>query len=86
MTTTALLQAELMTAIADWGQSPDGIVAPDAPLITSARLDSLHLFQLLVWIEEKVGRPIDATAIDIAAEWNTVDQIVSFIERARRES
>ena len=75
-----------MTSIADWGQGSDGTVRRDTALITSARLDSLHLFNLLVWIEEKVGRPIDATAIDIAEEWDTVDQIVAFIEREREGS
>jgi acyl carrier protein len=73
-----------MTSIATWGGNLDGTVAPDAPLLTSAHLDSLQLYQLLLWIEEKVGRQIDATAIDIAVEWDTVDRIVAFVQREAR--
>jgi acyl carrier protein len=78
--TDTSLHTELLTDIAAWGNL-DGTVTRDSPLITSARLDSLNLFQLLIWIEEKVGHRIDATAFDIAVEWDTVDQIVSFVQR-----
>jgi acyl carrier protein len=78
------LHAELVEAIAAWGEGTDAAaVLPDSPLITSARLDSLQLFQLLLWIEEKVGRKVDATAIDIATEWDTVERIVAFVEGQR---
>ena len=42
-------------------------------------------WRLLLWIEERTGRQIDATAIDIAVEWNTVDAVVGFVERDLRE-
>lgn len=53
------------------------------PLITSGRLDSVALFDLSLWIEEQVGRPLDPATFDFSAEWDTVDAIVSFIDRVR---
>jgi acyl carrier protein len=77
------LRDELIAAISEWDQrTPEGVWA-DTPLITSARLDSLNLLRLLLWIEQKVERKVDATAIDLAAEWDTVDAIVAFVEQER---
>jgi len=78
------LREDLMAVIAIWGGNLDGPVEGDTPLLTSARLDSHHLFQLLLWIEERVGRQIDATAIDILVEWDTVDRIAAFVQREAR--
>ncbi len=79
-----MLHDELIRAIGEWNPGLDGTVQRDTPLITSARLDSLGLFQLLVWIEQKIDRPVDATSIDMAAEWDTVDAVVAFVERERK--
>lgn len=75
---------ELIAAFSTWSPALAQDVARDTPLLTSGRLDSLAVFQLLVWIEERVGRPIDVTAIDMPAQWNTVNDIVAFVERERR--
>lgn len=76
-----MLRDELIGKIGEWNPSLDGTIQPDTPLISSARLDSMSLFQLLVWIEQTIGRPIDATAIDMASEWDTVDAIVAWVAR-----
>lgn len=78
------LHEELMAAFATWSPALAQDVARDTPLLTSGRLDSLALFQLLLWIEGKIGRPIDVTAIDMPAQWNTVDMIVAYVEREKR--
>ena len=49
------------------------------PLIESGRLDSLALFNLVLWIEERTGVPIDPTAFDVGQRWATVRDIVAFI-------
>jgi acyl carrier protein len=72
---------ELLAAIADWNPALPGPISRHTPLITSACLDSLGLLKLLVWIEQRVGRPIDVTAIDMVKEWDSVNAIVSFVER-----
>jgi acyl carrier protein len=79
----ALLHDELMAAFATWNADLAGAVARDTPLLSSGRLDSVALFQLVLWIEHRLGRPIDVTLIDMKAEWDTVDAIVAFVERER---
>jgi len=77
------LHDELIRAIGEWSPALDGNVARETPLLSSGRLDSMGLFQLLVWIEQKAGHAIDATAVDMAVQWDTVDTIVAFVERER---
>jgi acyl carrier protein len=75
---------ELIAAIATWSVAAGDGLRRDTLLITSGRLDSVALFQLLLWIEERVGRPIDVTAVDMGAEWNTVDAIVAYVAREQK--
>jgi acyl carrier protein len=77
---------ELIAAIEDWTPVLQGAVDRQTPLITSGCIDSLGLLRLLTWIEQKVGRPIDVAAIEIAREWDSVDGIIEFVvhERDRR--
>ena len=56
----------------------------DASLIRSGVLDSLALFHVATWIEGQVGEPLDLTAIDLWKEWDTIADILAFIERRRR--
>jgi acyl carrier protein len=79
----ASLQDELITALSGWNAALAGTIRHDTPLLTSGRLDSLALFQLLAWIEQQTGQFVDATAIDMPAQWDTVDMIVGFVERQR---
>jgi len=79
----ASLHNELIAAFAVWNANLAGTIQRDTPLLTSGRLDSLALFQLLVWIEQKIGRPVDATAVDMPALWDTVDMIVAWVEKER---
>lgn len=79
----ASLQDELLAAFPVWNANLAGQIRRDTPLLTSGLLDSLALFQLLVWIEQQIGRPLDATAIDMPATWDTVDMVVAFVERER---
>ena len=57
------------------------------PLLKQLRLsgilDSLRLYQLILWIEEQVGRPVDPTQFDIASELDTVASITRFVEKSR---
>ena len=74
---------ELISAFATWSPGLAHDVAHDTPLLTSGRLDSMAVFQLLLWIESRVGHPIDVTAIDMPAQWNTVNDIIAFVEKER---
>jgi acyl carrier protein len=49
------------------------------PLISSSLLDSLGLFQVILWIEKQIDRPIDLGAIDLVSQLNTISDILRFI-------
>jgi acyl carrier protein len=74
---------ELIAAIGEWNPALHGEIDRQTSLIASARLDSLSLMRLLMWVEQKVGQPVDVTGIEIARDWDTVDAVIGFIERAR---
>ncbi len=51
----------------------------DAPLLSSGTLDSLALFNLVLWIEEKTGRSIDPTQMDVVHAWDSVRRILLYM-------
>jgi len=57
----------------------------DTRLIHSGILDSLALFELILWLEERLGQPIDPTRFELAEELDTVRDILRFLERRRGE-
>ena len=79
------LTAELLAALERWGIHVNGADPEDFTLISSGVLDSLGLFELSVWIEEKVGRAINPGAFDLRTEWDTPARIVRFVEKARQK-
>jgi acyl carrier protein len=52
-------------------------------LIRSGLLDSTALFRLVVWLEAQTGAPVSPAQHDLTAEWDTIDDILRFIERHR---
>jgi acyl carrier protein len=58
-------------------------ITPTTPLIRSGLFDSLALFKLALWVEQEVGSSIDFMNIDFSVAWNTVDDIVAFIEERK---
>jgi acyl carrier protein len=77
------LQDELILEIEGWGVPLECPLAPDTSLIESGVFDSMALFNLLRWIEDRIGEPVDPTEFDLAAEWETVDLVVRFVEERR---
>jgi acyl carrier protein len=75
------MRDRLLALIDSWDVQIGQDLQDDTPLITSGMFDSVALFNLVLWIEEQVGYSIDPTAFDLIAEWNTVADIIRFIER-----
>lgn len=71
--------------LADAGRAHAAGLPPDASLIKSGLLDSSNLLQLAVWIEGEVGVALTLAEIDIANDWDTVDDILRYIETRRRK-
>jgi hypothetical protein len=53
----------------------------DTSLIRSGLLDSMALFNLALWVEERVTPGLDLTAFDLSAEWDTLRLLRAFIAR-----
>jgi len=53
----------------------------DTSLVRSGILDSLALLDLILWLEQRLGRPIDPTAIELAAELDSLRDILAFLAR-----
>lgn len=70
-----------MATIQSWDLNLAEPLRPDTPLIQSGLLDSLALFNLLMWVEDQIGEPIDPAALDLGKEWNSVNHIVAFVQR-----
>jgi hypothetical protein len=55
-------------------------------LVRSGLLDSAGLFHLALWIERQVGASFDFTGYDLAAEWDTISDVLGFVDRHRNHS
>jgi acyl carrier protein len=77
------LRNKLVAALEGGGVELNGHLKDDTPLIKSGVLDSLGLFKLALFVESEIGREVDVTAFDIATEWNTITDILKFINKLR---
>jgi acyl carrier protein len=78
------LRDELLRVMASSGASVPSDLGDHASLIRSGLLDSTALFDLALWIEDRVTPGLDLTSFDLAEEWDTLAQLVAFVERHRR--
>ena len=53
----------------------------DTSLVRSGILDSLALLELIIWLEERLGRPVDPTAIELAEALDSIRDILAFLAR-----
>ena len=74
----------VVALIAGWDLEFDAPLLDDTPLITSGMLDSQALYNLMLWIEEQIGSPVDPTSFDVVEAWDTIADVVAFVERRRQ--
>ena len=75
------LRDELRRLILEFAPERAAALADDTPLITSGLVESLTLLNVALWVETKVGSQVEITSFDLAAEWDSVSDILAFIER-----
>jgi acyl carrier protein len=80
------LRDRLRTLIDGWDLDLDGALRDDTSLIRSGLLDSVALFQLVLWLEEQIGATVNPAEHDLVEEWDTIDRIVRFVERFPADS
>jgi acyl carrier protein len=60
-------------------QQPKKVIAPDAALISSGLIDSFHLVDLQLHVEQQYGAQIDDTELN-KDSFDTIDQLVALIQ------
>jgi acyl carrier protein len=75
------LRDELLRLLEASGASLPDHFDDHTSLIESGILDSTALFDLALWIEERVAPGLDLTGFDLAEEWGTLAKLLAFIER-----
>jgi acyl carrier protein len=73
---------DLLRTIAAWHLPVP--VTDDTPLVRSGLLDSLKLFNLVLWVEQQTGQPLDPTQVDVRNDFDTVASILRFVDGRRR--
>ena len=58
----------------------------ETSLLQSGVFDSLAILQLANWIDGEMDSPIDLASVDLLQEWDTVADIVRFIESRRADT
>ena len=61
----------------------NGSLTDTTSLIRSGLVDSLGLLTIAVFIEREIGRAVDITSFDLVRRWDTIADILSFIEQLR---
>ena len=77
------LRAELRSFLAEQGVDLSGDADDSQALFEAGKLDSLGLFNLVLWIEARTGRPVDPTRLELTREWASVRDILAFVDRSR---
>jgi acyl carrier protein len=68
---TAYITSEML-------KQPDRVLSPDEPLLSSGLVDSFHLVDLSLFVENNFGVRIDDTELN-ASSFDNLNQLVSFI-------
>lgn len=77
---------EIRDCLRSHGVDLDDSFDDDESLIASGLLDSLALFQLVLWVEGQIGRPIDPNTVDLARQWDSIRLILRYLDRMATES
>jgi acyl carrier protein len=79
------LRAELRKVILELAPAQEASLTDDAPLISSGFMESVTLLNVALWVEEQIESSVDVTAFDLAAEWDSIRDILAFVEKHRAQ-
>jgi acyl carrier protein len=64
-------------------KQPDRVIKPDDALLTSGLIDSFHLVDLSIFIENNFGVRIDDAELN-ASSFDTLNQLTNFIKERQK--
>lgn len=79
------LRAALRKVILELAPAQEASLTDDAPLISSGFMESVTLLNVALWVEEQIESSVDVTAFDLAAEWDSIRDILAFVEKHRAQ-
>ena len=74
--TTTTLAAYIAAEIL---KQPDRLIKPDEPLLSSGLIDSFHLVDLGMFVEDKFGVRVDDAELN-ASSFDNLNQLTAFIK------
>jgi GNAT superfamily N-acetyltransferase/acyl carrier protein len=74
------LRRELRALIRSWNPALSSDVDEHSSLIASGVIDSLSLFNLILWIEAKSGRTIDPAVVNVTRDWDSIAAILQYLD------
>jgi acyl carrier protein len=77
------LSEKLIRAIAPADLDGIGELTETTSLIRSGLIDSQGLLNMALFVEREIGHPVDLTTIDLVSEWDTIADVIRFIEARR---
>jgi len=77
------MREELVNLLNDGEVDINLYLTDETPLISSGKIDSLALFNLALWIEKEMNAKLDLTTLDPLKEWDTIEDILDFVEKKR---
>ncbi|MDH3978025.1 MAG: GNAT family N-acetyltransferase [Gammaproteobacteria bacterium] len=75
------LQEEIKNLILSWNPGVVTEFTDQTLLFEAGLLDSSALFNLILWIEEQTGEPVNAAQLDLVREWATIEAIVVYMQQ-----
>jgi acyl carrier protein len=78
---------EMLTTLAkqitaEFMGQPDRVLNPDEPLLSSGMIDSFHLVDLALFVEDNFGVHIDDADLN-ASTFDSLNQLVAFIQKRK---
>lgn len=64
-------------------KQPSRIIPPDEPLLSSGLIDSFHLVDLALFVEDNFGVRIDDSELN-SSTFDTVNQLVALIQSRKK--
>jgi acyl carrier protein len=77
--TDPILQKLAIYIASEFLKQPERVISPDEPLLSSGLVDSFHLVDLSIFVENTFGVRIDDADLN-ASSFDSLDQLSSFIK------
>jgi len=75
------LRRELRTLLVEGSPTLDRRIADHTPLISSGLVEATTLVSVARWVEDHVAADVALGAVDLVAEWDSLNAILDFVER-----